>query len=139
MQTAQYGSLREKIAAETLERKADYARFEFICEHAHKAGMKAHAESAPAPMVVQDGRTGREWFVADGVCGFAWVHVPDGKSRFARWLVKTGKAHKSYRGGVDIWVSTPDQSMQRKEAYARAYAAELKAAGLEGYAQSRMD
>lgn len=56
------------------------------------------------------------------VCGFAWVNVKPGTSKFARFLVKSGMAHKSYEGGVSIWVSEYDQSHDHKLAYARAFA-----------------
>jgi len=80
-------------------------------------------------------------FIADGVCGFAWVNIKPGTNPFCKWLIKTGKARKDeYYGGVTIWVSDYNQSMQKKEAYAGAFAAELRAAGFErAYSASRMD
>ena len=44
-----------------------------------------------------------------------------------------------FRSGLSVWVSEGGQSMERKEAYARAYADVLRAAGIEAYAGSRMD
>lgn len=79
------------------------------------------------------------YYVADGACGFAWVKVYPGNSKFARFLVKNGLARKSYSGGVDIWVSAYSQSVQKKEAYARAFANVVKAAGYKCYADSRLD
>jgi len=90
------------------------------------------------PMVVSGG--GKKYFVADGVCGFAWVNVKPGTSKFARWLKATGKARTdSYYGGVTIWVSDFGQSMQKKEIFARALAKRFQAAGIKAYAASRMD
>jgi len=56
------------------------------------------------------------------VCGFAWVRVSPGTSKFARFLVKSGMASKSHSGGVDIWIDEFDQSYDLKLAYARSFA-----------------
>jgi len=77
--------------------------------------------------------------VADGPCGFAWVVVRPGNSSFARWLKSQGLARPGYDGGVHIWISSYNQSMQRKEAHARAMARVLRDAGINAYADSRMD
>jgi hypothetical protein len=117
---------------------------------AQAAGMKALQEAEPVPMVVGDADLngqfipgGRKYFVEGGVCGFAWVHVSPGNCAFANWLKKAGVARKSYYGGVDIRVQEGGQSMQRKEAYAKAMAKVLNEANLKGvksiYADSRMD
>jgi hypothetical protein len=136
----QYGSLREKIAAESVARKRDYALYAVAIGKAHEAGMAAVAAIVPDPMVVVNNQTGQRYFVEGGVCGFAWTHVPDGKGRFARWLTRENVGHKSYYGGVDISAHTGDQSMQRNEAYAHAYARTLRdTLGVEAYAQSRID
>lgn len=42
-------------------------------------------------------------------------------------------------GGLQYWVSQGGQSMQRKEAFARAFASVLKANGIDAFADSRMD
>ena len=132
-------------------------------EAAHAAGVAA-AEAATPPMMVVSQHTDvfndkspleKEWLVPDGPCGFAWVAFkPDrgGESRrFVNWVMKTFGATKlngnsfsrnDYSKSWDLWVSSYRQSMVRKEAYARAYAAVIKAAGIEGlrcYADSRMD
>ncbi len=77
--------------------------------------------------------------VMDGVCGFAWVTIRPGTSSFARWVSKTGRGRKGYYGGIQIWVSGFGQSMTRKEAYADAFAAVLREAGVSASAGSRMD
>ena len=78
--------------------------------------------------------------VMDGVCGFAWVIVKPGNSKFANWLKKTGIAlSDSYYGGVSVWVNTFGQSMTRKEAYAQAFAKVLNENGIRAFAMSRMD
>ena len=55
-----------------------------------------------------------------------------GEGRDAKW----GKA---YEGGYKYWVSVGGQSMQKKEAFAYAFAEVLQKHGLTVYAGSRMD
>mgnify|MGYP001268878037 CR=1 FL=1 len=74
----------------------------------------------------------------DGVCGFAWVSFK-GNTPFGRYMKKVGQARKAYGGGLQVWVGAFGQSMTRKEAYASAYAATLRAAGIDAYSDSRMD
>jgi len=75
-----------------------------------------------------------------GCCGFAWVNIKPGTSKFARFLKENGIARKdSYFGGVSVWVSVGGQSIDKKEAYAGAYADVLQANGIRAFAMSRMD
>ena len=143
-----YGSLREKIAAETLARKADYVKFEAALKLAYLNGSSAASESVPTPMVVEQHANPlndaspvvRAWHVPDGVCGFGWVTVTPGTSRFAKWLVKTGHARKAYGGGVSIWSKAQTQSLTRNEAWAGAVATVLRSElGVEARADSRID
>lgn len=148
-QTLEYGSLREKIAAESVARKAKYAGFEALYAEAVAAGTAALTAAKPTPIVVGSpstlfgsdvDRTKEHWFVPEGCCGFAWIKVRPGNSPFANWLKKTKKVSgAAYSGGVDIWVSEGGQSVERKEAYARAFAKVLQAAGINCYADSRLD
>lgn len=151
MHVAEYGSLREKIAAESKARKAKYAAFEAAFEKAVEAGKAAGLAKVPQPMMVSEhanplndaSPVKRAWLVESGVCGFAWVSVSPGNSSFAKWLVKSKLARKSYYGGVEISVSDFGQSMERKEACASAMAevlkAELGSNSLRIYSNSRMD
>lgn len=113
------------------------------CQHlydkAHTAGILAANETVCRPMTVVNPATGQRWHVPDGVCGFAWIVVKPGNGAFAKWLKTNKLAEKHYEGGVSIWVSDYSQSMQLKEAYARAFAAVIKEAGLNCYSDSRMD
>ena len=78
--------------------------------------------------------------VMDGMCGFAWVNVKPGNSRFAKWLRDNGLARKDgYYGGVTVWVSQFGQSSTRKIAYAGAFAAVLREAGYNACARGRLD
>jgi hypothetical protein len=112
---------------------------------AHAAGMAAGEAAAPTPMhvvrrdVVTGQITKRYAPVMDGVCGFAWINVRPGNSPFANWLKKNTHASPAYQGGVEYWVREFNQSMERKEAFARAFARVLQEAGITAYAGSRMD
>lgn len=135
----QYGSLREKIAAEKIEREERYAKFAEVTREAHKLGVAAAEDIVPTVMVVRDDSTGQEWQVEGGACGFAWVSVRPGNSSFAIWARKQGWGQSSYMGTY-LWVRHFGQSMERKQAYARAYAAHLQLAlGIKASAGSRMD
>lgn len=122
--------------------------FRNILNEAQEAGKKAALALTPIPMVVGEAKsilsdeidyTKPTYYVADGVCGFAWVNITPGTSAFARWLKKEGLAHKSYDGGVNIWISDYNQSLQKKEAHAEAMAKVLTENGFKAYPRSRMD
>jgi len=119
-----------------------------IHDEAHNAGMQAGESCQPTPMMVvqrsnpfdDNSPIVKSWEpVQDGVCGFAWINVRPGTCSFARWASKQDLAHKSYYGGVDIWVPFFNQSMTRKEAYAAAYANVLRSHGIDARSMSRMD
>lgn len=135
---------RDMIAEQADARVTRDAGFEDLIVRAHAAGVKA-AQGArkPTPVhVVQECGTHQAYVgtLDDYPCGFAWVNVKPGTSAFAKFLVKRGIARRdSYYGGVCYWVSAYGQSMRLKEAYAEGYAAVLREAGIEAYAQSRMD
>jgi hypothetical protein len=115
---------------ESYSDKAD--KFKQIYDKADEAGHKAVEDCKPIPMqVVQrenpldDSSTIVKAYepVEGGVCGFAWVNIAPGNHPFCNWLKKNELARKdSYYGGVSIWIHEFEQSMQRKEAYAKAFA-----------------
>lgn len=114
---------------------------------AHAAGMVALDAAKPTPMVVGQAKSlfsneidysKKTYYEPDGVCGFAWIHFA-GNTPFGRWAKKSGVAREDYPKGLCVWVREGDQSMQRKEAYAQAYAKVLTEAGIDCYAASRMD
>lgn len=121
--------------------------FQLIYDVCHAAGMGAVAKLQVTPMcVVQranplDDRSQiiQAWTVPDGPCGFAWVVIRPANCAFAKWLVKNGHAKPHYAGGVSIWIGWFNQSIQRKEAYAQAFAHALTTYGIRAYAGSRMD
>jgi hypothetical protein len=105
---------------------------------AHAAGMAAGNAAVPTPMTVVDTISGHVYLpVAAGVCGFAWINVP-GNSAFGRYAKKRGYS-KGYPSGINIWVREFGQSYERKMAYAQAFAAVLKEAGVKAYASGRLD
>lgn len=127
---------------------ANATQFQAIFDEAMEAGRKAATAMTPSTMIVGSPSTpfGTDvdprkpvYVVPEGPCGFAWVKVRPGNSPFANWLKKHNKGHKAYEGGVDIWISDYNQSMQRKEAHAGAMARVLNAYGITAYSQSRMD
>lgn len=113
---------------------------------ADAAGKAAAAAKVPVPMIVGAGAIlvngervlDRSYVEADGACGFAWVVVP-GNSSFGKYLKRERGARKGYPSGIHLWISDYDQSMARKEAYARAFADVARGAGVDAYAGSRMD
>lgn len=107
--------------------------FQFIWNAAKAAGMAAGNATVPAPMYIKGYAP-----VADGVCGFAWVQFP-GNDAFGKWAKKQGFASKAYPKGLWYWVGEFDQSLTKKEAFARAMAGVLEHYGIKAYAGSRID
>lgn len=114
---------------------------------AARAGREAGDAHVPQPIVVGNARSlfsneidrnGPLWRSDAGVCGFAWVKLLGGNSQAARYAVKRGIA-RSRPGGPEIWISDHGQSHEKKMAHAAAYARVLKQAGIEAYADGRMD
>ncbi len=103
-----------------------------IYSEAHSAGMAAGHGCTPTPMVVGTPTTplGDDidyskdtYYVADGLCGFAWINIKPARGKFVNWLKKAGIGRTdSYYGGYTVWVSEFGQSVTRKENYARAFA-----------------
>ena len=118
-----------------------------IYQQAHYAGNVAVEMTTVTPMVVQqranplndNSELVREYFVSDGVCGFASVNVKPANSKFAKFLVANGLGRKAYNGGVSMSVRDFNQSLQKKEAYAYAFASVLNEHGIKAFVDSRMD
>ena len=129
--------------------------FDLIVKEANAAGKAAVEKLEVVPMIV-----GQEtsmfsnkidyskptYYVADGVCGFAWVDVyPKNKGNTRagkeerKLLESFGFRKNDYAKTYQLWVSAYNQSMQKKEAYARAYADVLRENGLKAYSGSRLD
>ena len=120
-----------------------------IYSEAHSAGLAAGHGCTPTPMVVGQPTTplGNDidyekatYYVADGMCGFAWVNIKPARGKFVKFLKDNDIGRTdSYYGGYTVWVSEFGQSVTRKENYARAFTSVLRENGLTAYNMSRMD
>ena len=124
--------------------------YEAIHEECHAAGMIAGKAVRSNPMIVGEPTTlfgneidytKRTYVLDDGPCGYAWVNIHPGNCKVANQYKKMGLARPAYGGGVQMWVSEFGQSVDRKTAYANAYADKLRAVtGHEQiYGGSRLD
>jgi len=139
----------ERVKKEIAYNKAcKNLEFRDIYTKAYNAGMKAGQEAIPTPMVVQthanmlddNSPVVQSEYISEGACGFAWVNVKPGYSKFAKWLKAMGYGdNDSYYKGVTVWVSEFGQSIARKEAFAHAFADVLKEFGIQAYGASRLD
>jgi hypothetical protein len=134
----------------------DLDTFKEILAEADAAGKEAVKKAKIIPMIVGEAKNlfSNEIdynkpveLVEDGYCGFAWTYVyPEHKGN-----TKLGKQERKILEAFGfeqdycnpkkytLWVSDFNQSMQKKEAYARAFAAVLSSFGIRAGAQSRMD
>jgi hypothetical protein len=129
--------------------------FEMICAEARAVAVAAVEKLNVVPMIVGQETslfsnkidyTKPTYYVADGVCGFAWVNiypVNKGNTRAGKeerkMLESAGFRKNDYEKAYQLWISEFNQSMQKKETYARAFAEVLRANGLKAYSGSRMD
>ena len=134
----EFSTLREKIAHESKMRVIRADQFEELFTRAYEAGIKAGFECRPVPMaVISDAMIIDR--IDDGACGFAWITVKPANGAFANWAKKNGRMRKAYGGGVQYWVSEFGQSVDRKSAFAGAFARVLCEAGINAFAGSRLD
>jgi hypothetical protein len=101
---------------------------------AHESGLSAAELCVPTPMKVVGFSV-----VMDGLCGFAWVQIPDARRGFARWVVRSGHGRPGYRGGARISAARLSQSIDRAVAYAKAFASVLQLNGIPCKVESRLD
>lgn len=129
--------------------------FQVIFRDADAAGKAAVEKLEVVPMIVGQETSlfsgkidysKQTYYVADGVCGFAWVDVyPANKGNTKagkeerKLLEHFGFRKNDYEKTHQLWVSAYNQSMQKKEAYARAFAEVLRVNGFKAYAGSRLD
>ena len=124
--------------------------YEKILAEAHEAGMAAGSAKVATPMTLVesdlfDNPIGKTYYVPEGPCGFAWVVTHEhGNGKFVKYLksISDGMSvgSKYYYGGYYVkWVRDFGQSIEKKEAYADAYAAILKDHGIRAYSGSRLD
>lgn len=133
----------------------DRTTFRSIVHLADAAGKAAVTKATVVPMVVGEETSlfsgeldysKPTYFVEDGVCGFAWVSVTPqhkGNTRLGKEerfvLEQNGFRKDVYGKAYTLWISAYNQSMQKKEAYATAFAKVLREHDIRAYAQSRMD
>jgi len=137
----------EKVSKQNEDRDNRYSQFAELAKKADAAGKEAAEARIPIPMVVESHKNQlddsspveQSWYVPQGVCGFAWITIRPGNCSFAHWAVKNLNAKKAYGGGVQMCISDYGQCMEKKSAYASAYAKVLKDAGIKAYSGSRMD
>ena len=125
-----------------------------IWDEAVEAGMRAGVRHVPTPMVVGQAKDlfsnemvpGTRSVVFDGPCGFAWVNVRPATCTFAKWWKKNigerggRKVSRAYEGGYTVmWVGEFNQSYEKKDAYATAFAEVLRKHGIKAQAFSRLD
>lgn len=146
--TAAFEHMRGLFAEQKAAKLERDSQFNVLYNTADEAGKNAVDAAKVTPMIVGTPTTlfGNDidysqptYYVSDGVCGFAWITIKPANSAFANWLKARGLASKAYGGGVSIWVHDYNQSMQKKETYAHAFAKVLRDAGINAYAGSRMD
>ena len=114
---------------------------------AHTAGHAAATKTTPRAIVVGEAKglfsneidfSKPTFYESEGCCGFAWVSFP-GNKPFGRWAKKEGLARSHYPSGLCIWISDYGQSVERKSAYAEAYAKVLRDAGVVASSGDRLD
>lgn len=108
-------------------------RWKLIHEMAHASGVAKGEGKIPSPMVLE--KWGTIW---DGACGFGWVFLPDARTPFSRWAIKSEIGYAA-RPGVCILSKLQTQSVEKNLAYALGYAEVLRANGIECSAKSRLD
>jgi len=133
----------------------DLDLFTAICQKADAVGKAAVEKLQVVPMIVgqetslfsnQIDYTKPTYYVEDGVCGFAWVDVypvHKGNTRLGKEerkvLEAAGFRKNDYTKTYQRWISAYNQSMQKKETYATAFAKVLRENGMKAYSGSRLD
>lgn len=143
---------KENVQRSADDRAARVASFDQVWRDASAAAGVAYRACVPAGVIVYETAglsnvpkvDGQVWEVSEGVCGFAWIHFGKATSSFVRWLAKCGRGRKAYYGGWDVqsWELVADdrgQSYDRKLAAMQAAVEVFRAAGIECYADSRLD
>jgi hypothetical protein len=123
---------------ESPETKSAKPNFQAIWDEAVKAGREAVENMAVSPAIhLSDGNQIPE---GHGPCGFAWLILKDARKGFAKWAKEKGIGRAdSYYGGINVWISDYNQSMNKKETFAYAVAGVLSKHGIDARPMSRMD
>jgi len=133
---------------QTLETKKALTKTECkkIYAEAYEAGLLAGKDADTPKFVVGDAiglsdkiDYSKKTYILDGLCGFAWVTISPARGAFVNWLKTQGIGSKGYYGGYEIWVREFGQSVDRKSAFAEAFAEVLNKYGITAYTGSRLD
>ena len=117
-----------------------------IYKEAYAAGLIAGKEVGVPKFIVGDAiglsdqiDYTKKTYILEGLCGFAWVNISPARGAFVNWLKSQEIGSKGYYGGYEIWVREFGQSVDRKSAFAGAFAQVLGKYGIEASAGSRLD
>lgn len=117
-----------------------------IYKEAYAAGLKAGEEVGVPKFIVGDAiglsdeiDFSKKTYILEGLCGFAWVNISPARGAFVNYLKSIDAGSKAYYGGYEIWVREFGQSVDRKSAFARAFARVLNSYGINASAGSRLD
>jgi len=117
-----------------------------IYVEAYEAGLKAGKDADTPKFIVGDAiglsdeiDFSKKTYILDGLCGFAWVNISPARGAFVNYLKSREVGSKGYYGGYEIWVREFGQSVDRKTAFARAFADVLNKYGINASIGSRLD
>jgi hypothetical protein len=117
-----------------------------IYVEAYEAGLLAGKDADTPKFIVGDAiglsdeiDYSKKTYILDGLCGFAWVNISPARGAFVNYLKSREVGSKSYYGGYEIWVREFGQSVDRKSAFARAFADVLNKYGINATVGSRLD
>jgi len=117
-----------------------------IYVEAYEAGLSAGNDADTPKFIVGDAiglsneiDYSKPTFIMDGLCGFAWVNISPARGAFVNYLKSREVGSKGYYGGYQIWVREFGQSVDRKTAFARAFADVLNKYGINASVGSRLD
>jgi hypothetical protein len=106
-----------------------------LYETARQHGEKTAKDWVPTPMWVE----GFDGAIAEGVCGTAWVRLPDARSSFSRWLKKKELGDSGHKTSLLIFATTTSQSLELAKKYCEGFAQVLRLNGIDCEVESRED
>ena len=125
-----------------------------IFSEASNAAVAAFHAATPRPVIFGQAKSlfsnemvpGTEEYVADGVCGFAWINIKPARGDFVKFLKSRKIGDKGTYGGYtvsaySVGIPGSSQSMERKEAGCKAFVAVIKKyfPDMRIWVESRMD
>ena len=118
-----------------------------IYKEAYEAGLLAGKDADTPQFVVGSPTTAlgsdidfsKKTYILDGLCGYAWVNISPARGAFVTYLKSIDVGRKGYYGGFEVSVREFGQSVDRKYAFAQAFAEILGKYGIQASAGSRLD